>query len=206
MNSSGRRWMASFLVSLYPDAWRREYGDELEQLLLSRPMSAGTVNDVFWSAIGQRLRHLSPHVMLGLPTMAFFAAWCAVNVAVPDTMQNDWTALIHHTTKLQPSAVVYPFRSDAFALLLFACGAWTHKRLQLSPARCGLSAMLLTGYAGFPVMVLGTLMALGILALPGFTPLQVFATTFFQFGTSFIWGLVGGLAARWLATRRSVAV
>lgn len=205
MSANQRLWMVSFLVSLYPAQWREEYGDELQDVLLARPISVATVNDVVWSAIGQRVRYLPPHAILGLPSMAFFAAWCSINVMWPETMLNDWSALIHHTTKVQPPAVVYSFDTVPFVLLLVVCGAWTHQRLKYSAPRCGVAAMQLTGYAGFPVMVLGTLMAFDVVSLSGFTALQVFATTYFQFGTSFVWGALSGFAARWYLRRKVAA-
>lgn len=55
--------MKSFLVrcllAVYPSEWRKEYGPELEDLLLRRPLNAASVMDVLRSAATVRLRSLS---------------------------------------------------------------------------------------------------------------------------------------------------
>jgi len=42
------------LLRLYPADWRREYGPELMDMLLARPLTAKVIGDVFFSGLRQR--------------------------------------------------------------------------------------------------------------------------------------------------------
>lgn len=193
--------VASLLVQLYPAAWRREYGAELEAVLLARPLGIGTVNDVVWSALGQHVRYAAPPVVLGTAAMAAVAAWLWVNLTMPETM-TPWGSLLRHTTMLRPSVIMWPFRSEAYVLLLLACGAWTYIRTGTTAPRAGFAAMEMTGLAGLPVMFVGLLMAFDVVSLPTYSALPVFSASFYEFGSAWVWGALGGLLGRGYVRRR----
>jgi hypothetical protein len=51
-----RRWLVFFLVSLYPRAWRRRFGDEFWVLLAQQPLTVLAVVDVVRGAIDAHRR------------------------------------------------------------------------------------------------------------------------------------------------------
>ncbi len=63
------------LLKLYPREWRRQYGDELLDVLDQRPLTAATVGDVLRAALWQRLRSLTPGTLMGLGSMAVIVAY-----------------------------------------------------------------------------------------------------------------------------------
>ena len=195
--------LAAFLVGLYPAAWRQEYGAELQALLLARPIAVGTVNDVVWSALGQRARHLPPPVVLGAVSMVLFTAWASMNVIRPETLSSPWLSLLQPTGLTRPTVIVWALRSEAFVAMLLACGAWTESRYRTTAPRAGFAAMLTTGMAGAPVIVLGFLIAFDVVSFPAHRALPVISATFFEFGAAWVWGALGALASRYVRARRA---
>ena len=55
------------LLSLYPAAWRKEYGDEMRSMLLSQPLTASVAGDVFLNAMRQNLRRPDPWITARKP-------------------------------------------------------------------------------------------------------------------------------------------
>jgi hypothetical protein len=64
-----KRWIIRTLVRLYPVAWRREYGVELTDTLLARPLTVGIIGDVLRNGLWQRLRSAEPAMLVGLGMM-----------------------------------------------------------------------------------------------------------------------------------------
>ncbi|GAA3531694.1 hypothetical protein GCM10022419_008380 [Nonomuraea rosea] len=52
-----RRAIARGVLSLYPQAWRQRYGDEVDDLIAARPVRVRTVLDLLWSAADAWLHH-----------------------------------------------------------------------------------------------------------------------------------------------------
>jgi len=49
-----KNFVVRTLLCLYPADWRREYGPELTDMLLARPLTAKVIGDVFFSGPRQR--------------------------------------------------------------------------------------------------------------------------------------------------------
>lgn len=71
------------LVRLYPLAWRNEYGPELTDILLSRPLSAHVIGDVLWNSVRQRARAPEPSTVAGLAMMLAVLDGIMWNIASP---------------------------------------------------------------------------------------------------------------------------
>ncbi len=73
-----RKILVRQLLNLYPDAWRKEYGEELRSILLARPLTIPVIGDVFLNAMRQNLRRPDPRLLenvldrvgLNFPTLA----------------------------------------------------------------------------------------------------------------------------------------
>lgn len=111
------------LLSLYPEKWRIEYGEELEELLLSRPLSAATIGDVLRNGLQQRLRELTPWKATG----ACLFLWTIVGVI--------WNSAAAF------SPAWYSRYCAATGLFLLLGGCWTTWR---SPTPIGKAAWLAT--------------------------------------------------------------
>ena len=64
MNS--RHWIIAALMRLYPASWRNEFGAELQDLLLARPLTFAIACNVLWSGLRQRGRATEPATIIGL--------------------------------------------------------------------------------------------------------------------------------------------
>src|SRR5262249_34858331 len=155
----------AFLVRLYPAAWRREYGAELADVLSRRPLSARTIVDVAWNACSQRLRHAAPATYAGVIAMWLVAAGVFSNVLLPVSAGHGLSLVVKDSSKTLPTVVVAPLASDLYVIVLIACGCWTYLRRDRSNRACGGSAIRLTFIAGFPVVLLGTLIQVGLIHL-----------------------------------------
>jgi hypothetical protein len=58
--------MIRFLLMLYPKAWRREYGEELGDVLSAGGLTVGVVADVLRGAVYQRARRVPAWAVAGL--------------------------------------------------------------------------------------------------------------------------------------------
>ena len=169
------------LLRVYPFEWRREYGSELRELLLSRPLSAGICADVLWNGVRQRVRSLDPSTVLGLGMMLAVLAGLAWNIIAPRPYGEGWTGLLVPSSKTLPTIDVRPLNSELYLLFLLGTGCWLQLRRGGRPSRSGLAAMRICFIASIPIMVAGLLMLFGVMEVtvagPGDT-----LTTFHEHG------------------------
>jgi hypothetical protein len=202
--------VARALLRLYPSAWRNQYGAELADLLETHDLPIGSVVDIVRGALWQRLRTISPAMVLGGGAMLVVLSGVVLS---PTAYGSGGTALI------QPSHITFPairvtfFSSELFALLLVVCGFWTHRRRGHGSAK---AAMWMTLVAGLPVTVFGILMLAGAVTatipLPSepnqvVTPLPwalILAPPLRMFESA-LWGAVGGQLCRWFTRRTDSA-
>jgi hypothetical protein len=185
-------WLVATLVRLFPARWRAEYGSELEQLLLTRPLTAHTILDVSCSGLRQRIRSADLVTWFGLGAMLVVIA----------AMSNGYTVLEpSHMTF--PAVSVRPLHSDLYVVFLIAsgCALQLHARTRLW--RTGVAAMKISVIASVPIIVAGVLLVTGI-AQPGpnaYSPAgwQVAVAPISALGGSWIWGAVGGALGRAIA-------
>ena len=203
------RHIAGLLVRCYPAAWRREYGAELNDILVSRRLTPRVIADVVWNGLRQRVRAATPSTILGMASML---AVLAGFVITPTSYLHDWTAVLRPTGITFPTVTVTFLASEFYVVLLVGCGCWTQLRRGGPLSRAALAAMRMTLIAGIPVMLAGLLIALGLADLsflnPGATDatalihpsaLSMIAAPLARAGESWIWGLVGGLLGRRLS-------
>ena len=189
------------LLRVYPRTWRREFGPELIDILLRRPLTAGIVTNVMANGLRQRVLSAEPSTLLGLALMP----WAAYGL-----LHGDWIVSLQ--------------TSNLYVLILFGCGVWTHMRYGGESSRSGRAAVKLSFIAGIPVMLAGLLMLSGILELHAAqdycwirasdssgllrgvqtalcppAPLGVLAAPLFILPASWLWGMLGGLLGRWIA-------
>jgi len=190
------------LLHLYPAAWRREYGAELMDMLLARPLTVGVAGDVLIGALQQRVRASEPAMYLGLALLLVVVF-----------------GLVRNQSILPPT-------SNSYVLILFGCGVWTHLRHGGELSQSGKEAMKISFIAGIPVMVVGLLMLFGVTdahptqnrcwlrvsdassplhALQSATcppaPLGVSLSPLFVLPWSWVWGVGGGALGREIARR-----
>lgn len=217
----------TLLLRLYPSAWRSEYGAELTDMLLARPLGANTIADVLWSGLRQRIRSVEPATVLGLLMMLVILGGFFWNIAAPRPYGHASTELLQPSTKTLPTITVRPLASESYVLFLVGCGCWINLRRGGKVFQSGVAAMRICFIAGLPIMLAGTLMLFGVLGLVvlgprdtpttfhehGFTytyysaqpnppaPLAVIVSPLFRLPESWIWGMLGG----WLGRRISVS-
>jgi hypothetical protein len=190
-----RHRRAEALLRLYPAAWRREYGDELRELLLDGPLTAGIAADVAWSALRQRIRFAAPSTVLGLTSMLVVLAGF---VLTPISYGPITTAVLRPTSMTFPTLVVSFMTSEVYTVLLIMCGWWTRRRYHYSPRRCGVAAMRMSLIAGVPVVLAGVALAMGAIDLRNITagdiqpvPFGVLMAPIARLPENWIWGTVG---------------
>lgn len=157
--------LVSWLMRLYPKAWRAEYGDELSSMLLARPLSAAVVFDIARSAIWQHLRAVLPATWVGIGLM-LVTIWTIVStmVAPPPYVRS---ALSERIELLQK-----PLQSEFYVLVLFAIGFWTAVAGEQSSGRAAMRASVI---ASIPLAVIGLLMIAGLLPYTELVPGQKIA-------------------------------
>ena len=155
--------LVTVLLGIYPARWRREYGGELKDLLLTGPLGLGTIGDVVWSGVCQRLRSLEPLTVLGLVAMAAILMTLSWNIVAPQPYGTGWTTLLEPSDMTFPTIRIRPLVSELYALFLMACGCSMHLRHGTTPARSGMAAMKVCFLAGLPIMTAGVLMLLGVM-------------------------------------------
>jgi hypothetical protein len=184
------------LLRLYPPVWRHEYGDELREILCSRPLTAGIVADVARSALRQRVRFAAPSTALGLPSMLIVAS----GFMLPP-FSNGWitTNVLSPTSMTFPTFVVTFMTSEVYAVLLTMCGWWTRRRYGSSATRCGVAAMRMSLIAALPVLAAGVLLALGAVQAPAISagaiqplPLAVLLAPLAHLPKYWLFGAIGG--------------
>ena len=194
MMTRGR--VVDWLVRLYPASWRHEYGDELQEILLNRPLTAGIAADVVRSALRQRARFAAPSTVLGLPSMLMVIA----GFLLPP-FSNGWitTNVLSPTAMTFPTFVVTFMSSEVYAVLLMMCGWWTRRRYGSSSARCGVAAMRMSLLAALPVLIAGVLLAAGAVQAPAISagaiqplPLAVLLAPIAHLPKYWMFGAMGG--------------
>ena len=136
-----------------------EYGPELTDILLARPLGARVIADVLWNGLWQRARAAEPSTILGLASMLVILTGFVMSGA---TLWRDaWTVLQPSSTTF-PTVTVTFLATGFYVLLLAGCGCWTYLRHGGKPSRCGVAAMSMSLIAGIPIMVVGLLMVFGL--------------------------------------------
>ena len=209
-----RTRLVSWLLRLYPHAWRGEYGDELRTMLLARPLSAAIVVDITRSAIWQRLRVVMPATWVGLGLM-LVTIWAIVSIMVAPPPYVP-SAVGERIELLQK-----PLQSEFYVLALFAIGFWTAVAGKQSPARAAMRASVI---ASIPLALIGLLMLTGLLAhaelvpgqkiamlnargilypfykgiqqIPAPAPLTLLLSPLLRLPGAWLWGTVGGSLGR----------
>ena len=210
-----RRHIAGLLVRCYPAAWRREYGAELHDILVSRPLTPRVIADVVWNGVRQRALVATPSTILGTASML---AVLAGFVLTPTSYLHDWTAVLRPTGITFPTVTVTFLASEFYVVLLIGCGCWTQLRSGGPLSRAGLAAIRMTLMAGAPVMLAGLLIGLGLADLSFLNPAEIHSTAILRpsalsmmaaplarAGESWVWGLLGGLLARRLSRQNQRA-
>jgi len=193
------------LVRLYPASWRREYGAELNDLLMARPLSARVVGDVLWSGLRQRVRTAEPSTLVGLAMLLLMLSAVVWSIAGAPP-GGRLTPLLEDSSMTLPTVVVKPLMTELYVLLLVGCGCWTQLRHRGMASQSGWAAAKVTWLAGVPVMLAGVLMWAGVLDAAALgpadapthpaTPLSVLAAPLFRLPESWIWGAVGAQLGR----------
>jgi hypothetical protein len=57
--------MIPFLMKIYPRAWRKEYGEELAQVVASKPVTTGVLFNILCNGLKERLRVSDPANVAG---------------------------------------------------------------------------------------------------------------------------------------------
>jgi hypothetical protein len=161
-----RRRVAEALLRIYPDAWRREYGEEVFDILLSRPLTWRVVADVLRAGLRERIRAAEPATVLGVATMAVLLSQFALTAAGYGTSA---TAMLRATDMTFPTVAASFMVSPLYTWLLIASGWWTARRhTDYSAKRCGVATMRMSLIGGVPALLAGVLLAADVI-----TPSQV---------------------------------
>ena len=198
--------LVSWLLRLYPRAWRTEYGAELSSMLLARPLSAAIVIDVAASGVWQRLRAMETSTAAGIGLMLVTTGaivWIAISPPA--------YGLSERIDLLQR-----PMRSELHVLVLAALGFRTALRGTYSPGRAAIRASVI---GSLPLVVAGVLMLSGVLRyvelspgqptvsldgaivytfykgqqqMPGPAPLFMVLSPLLRLPGAWLWGAIGG--------------
>jgi hypothetical protein len=138
-----KRLIVAGLVRLYPSRWRAEYGEELADVLMRRPLGAATIANVAVSGAWQQVRLQEPWLLMGVPLLILTTwYWIAVFSGItPFIMQGD----ARKTWWMGPAT---------FAL----AGFWTRHR---EGRGAGWAAMKVSAIATLPFFVAGLLLITG---------------------------------------------
>ena len=157
-----RQRLAEALLRVYPAAWRREYGDELFDILISRPLTWRVATDVLGAGLRQRIRAAEPATVLGVATVAVLLSQLALTAAGYRTAA---TAMLRPTDMTFPTVAASFMVSPVYPWLLIACGWWTASRHPgYSAKRCGRATMRMSLIGGIAVLVVGVLLAADAIA------------------------------------------
>jgi hypothetical protein len=205
---SARRVLERLLLPCYPAEWRREYGEELRHILASQSLTATNVVDVVASGLRQRVRFASPATILGVVSMLLVVSQFFVG---PDGLGRYWPAAIRPSGMTFPTVRVTLLSSELWVYVGIACGYWTEARWPGAPFRAGRAAMRMVLIAGSPVMILGLLLAAGLVserlagvAGRGFapSPVAMILAPVAAMPIFWIWGQGGGWLKQWVNRRR----
>jgi len=191
------RRIGALLLFAYPAAWRREYGEELQSILMARPLSIRIAIDVISNGLWQRIRATQLSTLLGLIPLAAIVASARTQAVV-----------VRPTSMTFPTMEVIVLSSDWYALLAFACGCWTALRVR-TPARSpAWAAARMSLVASLPVTLGAILVAAnvtdGSLAATltgGASPWLVLVAPLVRLPLWALWGSAGGSLGRWILRR-----
>jgi hypothetical protein len=157
-----RQRLARALVSLYPADWKREYGEELLDLLLARPLTWRSAGNALWNGARLRIRFAGPATTLGLASMLVVLAGFVVP---PFRYSSTVTDVLRPSDMTFPTVVVTFMVSQVYIGLLMTCGWLTERRHPCQRNRAGLAAMRMSLLAGAPVLITGALLAAGAIGV-----------------------------------------
>jgi hypothetical protein len=169
-----RTRVVPWLLRLYPKAWRREYGDELTEMLRARPLTARVCSDVVFSALWQRTRTIQVPTWVGIGFMLVMTGVIAANIVDPPPYVWAPGQSVSEQPELadQVKLVQRPMQSELFVLVMAGIGFWSALRGKPQPARAAIRVWLI---ASIPLAAIGMLMVAGVLRYielhPGQTPL-----------------------------------
>jgi len=163
--------LVSWLLRLYPKAWRKEYGAELGDMLRARPLTGSVCSDVVLSAMWQRIRAVQAPTWVGLGLMLAMTGAIAANIVAPP--QYGRSALPEYIEFLQK-----PMRSEFYVLVFTGLGFWTMLRGNQRPSRAAVIASVISSV---PLTVVGLLMLSGVFPYTELLPGQI-PTTFEERG------------------------
>jgi hypothetical protein len=192
-------WIVAVLLRVYPRAWRLEYGDELADILLARPLSPRVIADVLWNGLRVLMHAPEPSTILGL-------------VSIPVVLAGFLSGVSYgRTWKLFPTDGSPFLAAGVFALLQVISGCWTHLRHRDRFYQSGLAAMRTALITGIPFVFVALIMLLGGVDL------RVSGTTFppsasmlliaplARLPDAWLWGSLGGLLGRRIVSLRQMA-
>ena len=195
---SPRRFLVALLLRAYPQEWRREYGDELADILTSRPLSVRIAADVLAGGLRQRARSPHPATILGVLSLLVVLSQFVLAPA-------SWPAVVRPSGITFPTLRVSFLASEIYIYVALICGYWTERRFKCSLPRAGVAAMRMTLIAGSPVMLAGLLIALGVLD-PSFaewraggfvpSPIAMMLAPIAAAPQFYFWGIFGAWAKR----------
>jgi hypothetical protein len=216
------------MIRIYPAAWRADYGAELQELLLNRPLTLAALADVVWNGLVQRARALEWSTVCGLAAMATTLTALVWNIVAPAGSEDAFTNLLRASGITLPPIRSSIVSSDGFVLVLFGCGAWVQLRNRGPLSKSGHAAARVGLMAGAPVALAGVLMLAGVLDVIVLSP-GAPATTFAQHGLAYtyinaqqvaltpwtvivspllavpkcwLWGVIGGSFGKWIPLQR----
>jgi hypothetical protein len=190
------------LLRLYPEAWRREYGPELSDLLLSKPLGARVVADVALGGLRQQVRTAPPWAILGVSALVVLAGQLAWTLRGAMTFEQGLSVLVQPSGITLPTYVFAPMATNLYAIALQICGWWTHVRHGGTASQSGRAAVKMSMLAGAPVIVLGLMMlAEPRAAAP--SAIEVMAAPLFALPQSWLHGYIAGAIACRLVRREA---
>jgi hypothetical protein len=167
--------LVSWLLRLYPKAWRKEYGAELGDMLRARPLTARVCSDVVRSALWQRARAIHAPSWVGLGLMLVTTSAIAWNIVDAPAYGFFWD---RPTIPERIELLQRPLDSELYVLVLAGIGFWTAMRRTGSS---GWAAIQVSTIASIPLLVVGVLMLFGVLDFVELHPGQM-PTTFQERG------------------------
>ena len=169
-----RQRLVNGLLRLYPAEWRREYGVELADMLLRRPLTGRIVGDVIWGGLRERVRHADPAVLGGATMTLLVVSGLVLNVTNPSSATHGLARVLADSAKTLPTVIVMPMVTELpfsylslpnlYAMALIGCGWWTYRRSG-SMQQSGRAAVRLSFIAGLPILIAGGLMVGDVLHL-----------------------------------------
>jgi hypothetical protein len=179
------------LVRLYPAGWRAEYGEELAELLMRRPLGCGAAANVVANAVRQQWREQEPWLLIGAPLLVWMIAYLVLALVAP-----------RHAKELAGKPTMVG------VLIFFGVGFWTVWRKGEGGGR---AAMKLSIILTLPVFLLGFLVMMQILPTGPVRPfvgngredlVMLFVAPILQIPYAGLLGWVGGGVATRVTGRR----